>query len=388
MLSRRTPLAWRNLTADPRRLAASLAGVVFAIILMFMQRGFQRALLDSTVEALRRLDGDLALLSKSRFMLGVNERFPRRRIYQAAAIPGVAGAVPIYLESLAASWKNVESGAHRNIRVIAYPVDADALRIPEIVEQRDKLRELGAALMDSRSKPKYGPREVGTETELAGKRLKIVGFFRLGSDFANDGNLVMSDRSFLHYFPQVAGEFPSEAAKVDIGLIRAAPNVDIGALRSTIESLLPNDVKVLTVDEFIASEQAFWDGATPIGFVFGMGTALGLVVGTIVCYQILFGDVVRHLKEFATMKAMGYRNLSLFRVVMEQSLLVATMGFAVGAPLSILLYRLLGQLTGLIFRPTLADAALVFALSAAMCVAAGCVAIRRLFKADPAELFA
>ncbi len=35
---------------------------------------------------------------------------------------------------------------------------------------------------------------------------------------------------------------------------------------------------------------------------------MGFVVGAIIVYQILFADVSEHLNEYATLRAIGYRN--------------------------------------------------------------------------------
>ena len=84
------PLAWRNLTADKRRLAVSTLGIAFAVLLMLMQLGFRNALVDSQVEILRWLKADIVLVSSSKYQLNLTEPFPRRRLYQAAAVEGGA----------------------------------------------------------------------------------------------------------------------------------------------------------------------------------------------------------------------------------------------------------------------------------------------------------
>jgi len=66
----------------------------------------------------------------------------------------------------------------------------------------------------------------------------------------------------------------------------------------------------MTKPEFAAREKAYWNGATPIGYVFAFGAIMGLVVGAIIVYQILFADVSEHLREYATLRALGYRNAS------------------------------------------------------------------------------
>src|SRR5262249_3703089 len=91
-------LAWLNLIHEKRRLAVLLGGICFAVMLMFMEYGFWQALFDSGVEVIRRLDADLILASKSRFALVADQRFPRTRLLQAQAVPGVQSVYPLYLE--------------------------------------------------------------------------------------------------------------------------------------------------------------------------------------------------------------------------------------------------------------------------------------------------
>src|SRR3954463_8942732 len=89
------PIAWRNLTESPVRLAASVAGAAFAVALMFMQVGFRGALLDSMVSVVRALDGDLFLVSRSLYTLAVPQQIPARRLEQARAFEGVIAATPV-----------------------------------------------------------------------------------------------------------------------------------------------------------------------------------------------------------------------------------------------------------------------------------------------------
>src|SRR5689334_2477576 len=98
MMKLRTPLPWRNLTHDPRRLAVALSGVAFAVILIFMELGFLNALLESTVQILRRLDGEIVLISSARYSLVSTNRFDIRRLYAASEIHGVSDVSPVYLE--------------------------------------------------------------------------------------------------------------------------------------------------------------------------------------------------------------------------------------------------------------------------------------------------
>ena len=73
----------------------------------------------------------------------------------------------------------------------------------------------------------------------------------------------------------------------------------------------------------------------------------------VICYQILSSDVADHLPEYATLKAIGYPNRYLSLVVLQESLILAAAGFVPGMPVTLGIYALLTEITGL---PMLLDA--------------------------------
>jgi putative ABC transport system permease protein len=154
-----------------------------------------------------------------------------------------------------------------------------------------------------------------------------------------------------------------------------------------MQATIPGDVRILTRDEFVQHEVEYWSNSTPIGYVFGLGVAMGLAVGVIVVYQILFSDVQDHLKEYATLKAMGYSNLFLSRVVLNEAIMLAVIGFVPGILLSLLVYTQATEATNLPVEMTVERAVLVMVLTVAMCAGSGLLALRKLRSADPAEVF-
>ena len=92
------PLAWRNMLADKRRLLRSTGGIAFAVLLMLMQLGFRGAFIDSALEVIYSIDGDIFLTSstnplrpeRTRFGAGSFLRGPRcrgRRIERGQSLP-------------------------------------------------------------------------------------------------------------------------------------------------------------------------------------------------------------------------------------------------------------------------------------------------------------
>jgi len=355
------------------------------VLLMCMQVGFRNALFDSTVALVEGLNADIIITSQARYTLSVRETFTRRRLAQAEAIPGVRAAYPLYIETRLASWKNPETGVAYPIRVLAFDPYQPVWRMPDAQAHLHELRLTNSVLIDERSKSDYGPRHAGVTTELAGKTVEVVGTFELGTDFANDGNLLMSTANFVRYFGGPSGE--GILSEVDVGLVQVEPGSDVRAVKRALVEGLQRDVAVFTRKEFIQQELEFWSESTPIGYIFTFGTALGFLVGVIICYQILYADIADHLAEFATLKAMGYRPKFFVWLVLQESLFLSILGFIPGVLISAALYTIVGRYTGLLMRLTIDRAALVLVLTIAMCVVSGLLTMRKLLRADPAELF-
>ena len=144
---------------------------------------------------------------------------------------------------------------------------------------------------------------------------------------------------------------------------------------------------VKTTAGLIEAEKRFWDRQTPIGRIFLIGTIMGLVVGAIICYQIQFTDITDNMPEFATLKAMGYGPSYFWGVILSQSFYLACLGFLPGLLIAQALYMMLSTWSGLIMEMSLLRIVTVFLLTLLMCATSGALAIRKLFRADPASLF-
>ncbi|HXT60828.1 MAG TPA: ABC transporter permease DevC [Pirellulales bacterium] len=383
----RTPLAWKNLTYDLRRLALAVAGVGFAVLLMCMELSFREALFDSTLALIRKLDAQLIITSSAKYTIIVREPFARRRLFQALGCEGVGAADGLEIETQLSLLKNLDTGEDQPIRVLAFDPDDHVLNIEAVERRIDQLRLPDTALFDRKSKSSYGVAPPYDEPlELAGRRIKVVGDFELGTDFANDGNMIVSDLNYHRLFPERdAGE--DGMAEVDIGVVKTKAGADVLATRERLRRQLPDDVTIFTKQEFEDQERRFWQTATPIGYIFWLGTMMGFVVGIVICYQILYADIADHMAEFATLKAMGYGNAYFIGLVLQEAVILSLLGFVPGVAFSELLCQCVAGMTGLLVRvsePTLLS---VLVLSLGMCIASGCLAMRKLMSADPAELF-
>lgn len=406
MLQRRVPLAWRNLVHNQRRLALSVAGIAFAVVLMFSQQGFYYTLLDSTSELIHRMDADLVLVSPRRRMLTTPQPFESRYLLQALGHPEVTDVEPVYLEFIQSKLRTGKRPP-RLIRVIAFDLQNAAIRFPTLTDDIvAELQRPGTAIIDRRTKSGYHPLPFDDEEtlyemplELNNRQLRLVGTFELGTDFINTGNLVMSSQNLADYFPGRLGRFGDPLQTVDVGLIKLRPGADAETVRAQLERQVRVDadlpgrqkpirhVEVLTKQQFVEREHNYWRKGTPIGFVFSLGQGLGFFVGVVICYQIIFSGLADLQAEFATVKAIGYRNQFLVGQVFAQSIYLAVFGFVPGCLLSVGVFQVLSSETGLIMEMVASRAIWVFLATLAMCLISGCLAVRKILKLDPAELF-
>lgn len=377
-------LAWRQFTHQPARLASAVAGVVFACLLVFMQLGFHDALFDSATSTARAIRGDLILFSRQSETTSRTSGLPRARLMQAHADPDVARVAPVHLGHVI--WKNPETAARRSIMVLGADPDAGVFGLEGVGDAAERLRQRDTLLFDAQSRPEFGPigerlaRGIPT-VEVANRTMEVVGLFRLGASFAADGNLLTSDVNFHRL---VRDRTPDV---VDVGAVFLKAGADAQTVKSRLQRLLTDDVRVLTRNEFIAGEREYWATSAAIGFIFLFGVGMGLIVGFVIVYQILFTDVADHLPEYATLKAMGYTDRYLLAVVFSEALILAALGFVPGLILSWWLFGISAEATFLpmLLRPDMA--ALVFALIFSMCAASGALAVRKLRDANPADMF-
>jgi len=374
----------QNLLHDKSRLAVSLAGIAFAVMLIFAQVGFLNALLDSTVQLIQSLNADLIISSKLRNTVTAMQPFAKRRVHQALACPGVAAVYPVrFSERL---WKNPVTGRASAIRAIAFDPSTPTFLDPQIRRYQGLLKLPRTVLTDLKSKDHYGPMGAGILTELDRRSVRVVGRFTMGTDFTISGNIITNQRNYLNLLGD-DDSVRTERRKLDFGLVKLTEAADPAAVKQALREAFPEDLAVLTKEEWVQKERLYWLEATPVGFVFGLGAVLGFIVGIMICYQVLFTDIMDHLPQFATLKAMGYSRLYLTRVVLTEALVLSVVGFAPGLILSQLLYLTVSWVTGLPMELVPVQIVVVLAMTIGMCMIAGLFAIRKVLSADAAELF-
>ncbi len=402
----RTPLALLNLRHQLTRTVVSTAGVGFALLLVFMQLGFQGAVSHTATNVYQNMDFDLVIRGSDYAHLYEPGRLARSNLNVAAGLDGVREVVPVWIALQ--NWRSLppEKNPKRmqSYRAQFLPAALMGIRPDDAVFTREALtasQYLLASdqnlLVDDSTRPDYGPlngkkftdSDQNREAEVGGQRFKIAGVFKLGTGLAANAAVLTSDKGFDRAVPWDASQV------ISLGLVRldadASTPLLLEQLRTRLGKVGPGDqsltVEVLTRDQAIAWERQRWLWQTPIGLIFQLGVGLSLMVGAAIVYMVLATDVTDRLPEYATLLAIGYSYRYLCAVVLTQAVALGTCGFVLAWAVSEILYRVTESASGIPISMNAGRVMGVGLLGMVVCLVSGTLALRKLWKAEPASLF-
>jgi len=378
------PLAFLQLKQHPRRLLIAVAGIALSALGILCQMGFEDSLFRSATRLFQELDADLVLIGPQYQFMVLPAAFTERRLYQSLSVEGVKSIASLRLGI--APFRNPVTHADRNVYIVGVPKNARVFAPPDWQRAIGALDQPDELLFDSRSRPEFGPvaalfREGGLRSEIAHRSVRIVGLFEMGASFSADGTAIVTEEGFARLFPSRA------SGLIDIGLIHLEPGARAQDVLEDLRAALPDDVLVMTHDELNRREQAYWRGTTPAGFIFKTVLVVSLIVGCVSVYQILSSDVAENLRQYSTLKAIGYADSYFVRLTFEKAWLLTSMAYPIGFLLAGIVYLSATYLTLVPLVMTTTRVLGVYALLLAAASIAGFVATSRLRRSDPTELF-
>lgn len=369
-------LARKNLFHDKIRLAVTLTGVIFAVVLVAVQIGLFIGFTRSTSNLVEHAGADVWVMSEGVGYVEIGQSMPERKRYKVLGAPGVA-AVEKYIVRFA-QWK-MPSGAEEGIEIVGFDVDS-RLGGPWNVVEGDvgDLDLPDTVVVDRLYRDKLGVTHLGQTVEINGRRARIVAFTQGIRTFTTSPAVFASFETARRY----AGMRTDETTFL---LVRAAPGVAPEALARSIDARVEH-VDAWTRPEFSAKTSAYWMFGTGAGVTVLIAAALGLIVGVVVVAQTIYAATVDHLREFGTLKAMGATNGYIYRVIVTQAIWSAVIGYGFGIAIAYGAVYMSRNGGAAIVLPAEVGAAL-FLLTLVMCVAAALVSINKATRIDPAMVF-
>ncbi len=370
-------LALKNLLHDKLRFFITVAGVAFAVTLVFVQAGLFFGLLSKATITIEKLDADIWVTSHNTPNVDFSQVFSEARVQRIRSIAGVERAdnlivffMPIVLPS----------GAQENIMLYALE-DFKRWQFPWHLLEGDvsELRRGNFMILDDYANRRFGQFQVGDYREVQNQRLKIIGRSQGALSFTTSPIAFASFDLTQRLMPSLL------IGNTTYIIVKIKANANIVAIQQEMARRLPyNDV--LTKAEWIQKSQDYWIKTTGIGMNMILTVFLGCLVGVVVVAQTLYTSVMEHLKEYAVVKAIGGNNLMIYQLLAKQALIAAVVGFVFGSIPAFALRPLIAKLDlELLITRDLVIA--VFIGTVVLCLAAAMLSFRKVAAVDPALVF-
>src|SRR3984893_10007012 len=226
----KVPLAWRILTYDKRRTALALIGIFMAIFLVFVELGFFYAVPRGGLLLYDNIRFDLLVASSEYEYQAQPGAFALSQLGPVRSSPDVEKATPIYFGF--AKWKSGEGGLWPDVFVIGFEPASHVFTPDTINRQTSVLERADTVLVDSTTRPMFGPLETGRIVEIGDRKVMIGGQYVLGTGFMGLGVVLASAPNFARLFQGRGLDI------VNLGVIELKPGIDpdraAGDLRQAI----------------------------------------------------------------------------------------------------------------------------------------------------------
>ncbi len=409
-------LARRNLFEDIPRFLVAQAGIMFAVSLVTIQTGILQGFTRSTTLLIDQSKADLWVVSDQFVYLELTQPMPLSNLTPAKNVPGVAQAEVVMRGS--GQWQ-VPQGELTSVRIFGFDPNG-SLFVPGRLRAGDiaALNRPFTILADHANLNGLKLEGVGDRVHIDSFPAEVVGITQDTQSIASSAYIFTSlenantysntrfssqvncryeggDLNCTNFYAErspTETEAPgpveplNQATPIVFILIKAEPDQDLATLATNLEAALPN-TRAFTTAEISQITRDYWQQRTGIGFILGLGTAVGVIVGMVIVGQILYASVSDHLKEFGTLKAMGASDRFIYRIIIEQALWMAILGYVPGMSLCLGVSYWAMSSQGILILITPLTGVGVLGVAIAMCVGSAVFAIQKVTRVDPAIVF-
>ncbi|MBE9180952.1 ABC transporter permease [Oculatella sp. LEGE 06141] len=416
-------IARKNLFEDIPRFLVAQAGIMFAVSLVTIQTGILNGFTRSTVLLIENSTADLWMAAREMENLELTQPIPAERVTQAQQVEGVARAEALAIQS--GRWIS-PSGDIASVRIIGYDPAGQLFRLWNVTQgSQADIRQPYSLIVDEANLKSLGFDQVGEQANIGAAPARLVGLTKGTQSIASSAFVFTSLENTKAYATagltstvrcrtQAQGGVdcttvyerlqasPNQAAPnapaisepqplnandpIAYVLVKAEAGQDVTNLQRRLNDQFPNN-HTYTRAEMANITRDYWQRRTGIGFVLGLGATVGIIVGVVIVGQILYSSVSDNIKEFGTLKAMGASDWIIYRVIIEQALWMAILGYIPSIGLCLGLGTWTFATQGIMILITPISAAGIFAITVGMCVGSAIFAIQKVTHVDPAIVF-
>jgi putative ABC transport system permease protein len=372
-------IAWRNLLNERTRVALTLVGVTFAVVLMFFDIGAYLGFVSASSVLIDHAEADIWVTLENSHNFDASRPFPERKLWKARQIKGVASAEP-----MAKGWGQMKltSGSTETVMIVGFDPEA-GMGLPWNFRAGSvrKLKVDDTIIIDQSSVRRLEGLGMDDTVEIADTAVKVVGISEDVKSFTTYPTL------FANYetAKRLASVYRMTGSdQTTFILVRVAPGYGIPDVARRLRQI--GGVAVYTKDEFSRQTRNYWIVQTGMGVGFGLTALLGFAVGMVIVGQTIYSSTLERLREYGTLKAIGATSRELVNLIAYQAVVYAGCGYIAGVAIMMTArpaYEGLGL--KLVMTPAIGAAMLV--ITVAMCLGASIASARKALGVDPALVF-
>lgn len=405
-------VARKNLFEDIPRFLVAQAGIMFAVSLVTIQVGVFNGFSRSVGILIDRSTADIWVASNDMVNLELTLPIPAGHLKLAQQVAGVERAEPLLLSG--GVWRSPQ-GKITTVRLFGFEPEGQLFNpSPLIAGDLNSLNQPYTVIADKTILDSLGVSKLGETANIGSLGVKLVGLTEDTQSIASSAYLFTAietaksittggktanlncrfqneDFSCTNVYEQSTEANPkptplTDADPITYVLIRAKPGEDLQALKQRLQNTLPNTIAV-TREEMASLTRSYWIQRTGVGFILGLGAAVGVIVGMVIVGQILYSSVSDHLKEFATLKAMGVSDRIVYSIIIRQALWMSVLGYIPSLVLCVGLGFWTFSTQGIMILITPTTATVIFGITVIMCVGSALFATQKVTRVDPAIVF-
>ena len=366
----------KNLFSEPTRLAISVGGVAVSVLLITFLLALYRGWNEKVGCFIENVEADIWIAREGTndFFRAAGSILPMERSEELSTLPAVERWSPLIVRPMAAITKD---GTEMNVQLVGYDTQS-GMGGPVRIESIEKGKEFpgpGEVIVDEALSRRYGV-DIGDTIAATGRDWRVIGK-------SSGGDFVASQTIF------VALDEAQEALEMDglvnLFLLRLRDPSQREQVAEDIESAQPGISAIASDDFAAATRHRILSNIVPILMVV---LILAFTVGLVVAALTIYTATVEKAREYGILKAMGFTNGYLYRVVFEQSLVTGILGFVLGAGLTFVLGPFTQELVPqFVVLVRWQDVLGVAGFTLLMVLIAAYVPTRRLAAIDPVEVF-
>jgi putative ABC transport system permease protein len=361
----------KNLLAERTRLAISVGGVALAVVLMTFLLSLYRGWDNKVGRFAEGVEADIWIATEGTTdFFAAGSILPLDRAEPLSALPAVERWSPLMVRPMTATRGSTKIDVH----LVGYDTES-AMGGPLRIEEGKAEPGPGEIIVDEALCHRYGV-DLGDSIRAAGRDWKVVGT-------SSGGDFVFSQTVFVTL----------DQAQEALGMNNLATFLLLKLKDPSQREQVAQDIESAQVgisatagDEFAAAtrERVMGDLVPILAVILILAFIVGLAVAALTIYTA----TVEKAREYGILKAVGFSNGYLYRVVFEQSLITGLLGFLIGVGLTVLVGPLTQDVVPqFVVLVRWQDVLGVAGFTLLMILLAAYVPTRRLAAIDPVAVF-